>query len=150
MAPPPPMASIMVPKDAVLIGDTAPPQLETRLGARPVTAPTEQAQAAQLAPTAEPAQAAQTPTPTVVKFGDRDTVMVTPEAQAPATNGAAGAVANNAPVSRSAPKAKKPSHPLPPNALLPDGDPPSYALPPSRGGAPKDPVAEAQLRASMR
>ncbi len=137
IAPPPPMASIMLPKDAILIGDAPPQQVETRLGARPIIAPPEP--------------------PTVLKFGDGDALLVTPPAaSAPpappasvviSSSGSSGA---NGVSHASPPKARKPSRPLAPNALLPDSDPPSYALPPSRGGPPKDPVAEAQLRASMR
>ena len=138
---PPPMASIMVPKDAVLIGDTPPQQVQTRPGS-----------------VAQPREA---PTATEVKFGDSDTLLVSPPAPASVTSATATS-AGSLPITASGPshsastpsvgasRGRKPSRPLPPNALLPDSEPPSYSLPPSRGGAPKDPIAEAQLRASMR
>ncbi len=148
LAPPP---SIVLPKDAILIGDTPPQQLETRLGARPMPAPPdrppEPLREGETKPSPQPQP------PTELKFGDGDTLLVTPPAPKAsvviASSGSNGSGSNGG-GHTSPPKARKPSRPLAPNALLPDSDPPSYALPPSRGGAPKDPVAEAQLRASIR
>jgi len=145
IAPPPVMAPIAVPQDAVKIGATPPPQMETRPGSQPAQE---------------------------VKFDDRDAVLVA-AAPSAAPNAAAAPTAAASPASAAAAspaaatgpatgaghasreskeprKAKKSSQPLPANALLPDPDPPSYALPAGRGGAPRDPVSEAQLRASMK
>jgi hypothetical protein len=161
IAPPPPMASIALPKDAVLIGQTAPQQLETRPGARPVVAA--QGEDPGLVAGATPASSAvgstvtgapdAPPVPTEVKFGEGDTLLVTVPADKvhDAQSGASTASSANPASSAGHRRPARSSKPLPPNALVPDSDLPSMnALPASRGGAPKDPVAEAQLRASMR
>lgn len=155
----PQMASIAVPRDAMLIGNTPPQQVETRPGTRTVSAGAAGSpeQVALAAMPVLPLAQAEVPTATVVKFGDGDALVVTTvpaalssnlAANAPAVSLKSGGAAGAPNVS--ARKPRKPTQPLPPNALLPDSDPPSYALPASRGGAPRDPVAEAQLRAPTR
>ena len=153
IAPPPVMAPIAVPQDAVKIGATPPPQMETRPGSQPaqeVKFDDRDAVLVAAAPSAAPnAAAAQASNAAAAPNAAASPASAAAASPAAATGPATGA-GHASRESKEPRKAKKSSQPLPANALLPDPDPPSYALPAGRGGAPRDPVSEAQLRASMK